>query len=143
MVNINTHLDKLELLQCIKIVCKEATGCETLVNEKTIEMLSQFGHLNSKQAGLISLPSSLESLKCLANLQTILPDMRTLFSNSFVVRQLVPTLNINGITLGVAFLVTRLIFFSSAVNPKQAELLLEEGALDALAKVLQYLNFRL
>jgi hypothetical protein len=129
------NLDKLEILKCFRIVLKEASGCEALVNDNTINLLTKFGRLHSKDAKLISSPSSLESLKCLANLQTIIPDMRTLFSNSEVVRLLVPVLNIDGISMGAAFLVTRLIFFSSAVNSKQAELFLDEGALDALSKV--------
>ncbi|KAJ3351730.1 hypothetical protein HDU91_006091 [Kappamyces sp. JEL0680] len=114
----------------------KAKAVERLVAE-IISLLTELGNLESGDASQIGSRSSIEALKCLANLQTMLPEMRQLYASSDKINAVLPALRLPGHSLGSAFLCCRLLFFASATNRKLSEQLTEEGVLDVVAMHLE------
>ncbi|KAJ3305859.1 hypothetical protein HDV03_000968 [Kappamyces sp. JEL0829] len=125
------------VMKTLRLLCREAAGCEDLVEEEIISLLTELGNLESGDASQIGSRSSIEALKCLANLQTMLPEMRQLYASSDKINAVLPALRLPGHSLGSAFLCCRLLFFASATNRKLSEQLTEEGVLDVVAMHLE------
>ena len=84
--------------------------------------------------------TSIEALKCLANVQVIMPSMRVLFSEYPKLPTLVTALQLPNHSLGSAFLLLRLLFFATATKTALGDGFVRDGVLDTLAEA-RYIVF--
>ncbi|KAJ3274996.1 hypothetical protein HDV01_001502 [Terramyces sp. JEL0728] len=118
-------------LTCLRILSRETEGSEGLYTERAANIFAFHGGL----AGNFDCSKSycIESLKCLSNIQSASIPVRNIVTSSPFVSTYLPTLKTEGINIGAVFLLVRLIFFATAVDPNLRELFMNEGALDVLA----------
>ncbi|KAJ3321459.1 hypothetical protein HDV06_004128 [Boothiomyces sp. JEL0866] len=119
-------------LTCLRILSRETEGSEGLYTERAASIFSFHGGL----AGNFDCTKNhcIEALKCLSNIQSASVPVRNIVTSSPFVSTYLPTLKLPGLNIGAVFLLTRLIFFATAVDPNLRQLFINDGALDVLAE---------
>jgi hypothetical protein len=102
---------------------------------QTIDLLWKFGSLESEDVKKMTSAIGIEALKCLANIQVILPSLRILFSEYQKLPLIVSCLKLANHSLGSSFLCLRLLFFASATKTSLGNQFVNDGVLDLLSEV--------
>lgn len=76
-----------------------------------------------------------KALKCLVNLQVIIPRVRSVFVSSSKLLNVVDALKQDGHSGGSYFLLTRLLFFAAAEKSDLGKTFVDMGVLDLISKV--------
>ncbi|KAH9251194.1 hypothetical protein BASA81_010973 [Batrachochytrium salamandrivorans] len=132
-------------LQAMRILSRERVGCEAIYTQEVMDMLAKYSTLDRPNPTVASTQFQndivvMEALKCLSNVLLQDAHIRSLFATSSYIATISVYIGIPSLSIGVVFLLSRLVFLGTVGNKAATEIAIQSGVCDSMAYHLNNIN---
>ncbi|KAH9245630.1 hypothetical protein BASA81_016859, partial [Batrachochytrium salamandrivorans] len=132
-------------LQAMRILSRERVGCEAIYTQEVMDMLAKYSTLDRPNPTVASTQFQndivvMEALKCLSNVLLQDAHIRSLFATSSYIAAISVYIGIPSLSIGVVFLLSRLVFLGTVGNKAATEIAIQSGVCDSMAYHLNNIN---
>ncbi|KAH9264225.1 hypothetical protein BASA83_012304 [Batrachochytrium salamandrivorans] len=132
-------------LQAMRILSRERVGCEAIYTQEVMDMLAKYSTLDRPNPTVASTQFQndivvMEALKCLSNVLLQDAHIRSLFATSSYIATISVYIGIPSLSIGVVFLLSRLVFLGTVGNKAATAIAIQSGVCDSMAYHLNNIN---